>query len=101
MEAAAAGEEALGELLRREGLHAADIERFRTEVVEAATRGFEVGRKKRGLSAEEKEIRMLRKELNRKEKALAEAAALLVLRKKVEAFLEGDEEGDTDKKSEK
>ncbi len=101
MEATAAGQEGLGVLLRREGLHEADIERFRKEVLEAAAKGFEAGRRKRGLSPEEKQIRALRKELNRKEKALAEAAALLVLRGKVQAFLAGEEEGDTDGKSEK
>jgi hypothetical protein len=101
MDAAAAGESGLGELLRREGLHEADIERFREEVLEAAAKGFEASRRKRGLSDEEKEIRALRKELNRKEKALAEAAALLVLRGKVQAFLAGEEEGDMDEKSEK
>jgi hypothetical protein len=41
-----------------------------------------------------KQIRTLEKELQRKEKALAEAAALLVLRKKLDAFWE--EEGDED-----
>ena len=101
MEATAAGESGLGAFLRREGLHEADLERFREEVLEAAAKGFEAGRRKRGLSAEEKEIRALRKELNRKEKALAEAAALLVLRGKVQAFLAGEEEGDTDGKNEK
>ena len=99
MDATAAGEAGLGALLRREGLHEADLERLREEVLEAAAKGFEAGRRKRGLSAEEKENRALRKELNRKEKALAEAAALLVLRGKVEAFFAGDEEGDTDGKS--
>jgi transposase-like protein len=39
---------------------------------------------------DKKRIRQLEKELNRKEKALAEAAALLVLRKKLNAFY-GDE----------
>ena len=39
------------------------------------------------------EIKALKKELQRKEKALAEAAALLVLRKKWEAFCSEDEEG--------
>lgn len=101
MEATAAGEQGLGQLLRREGLHEADIERFRQEVLEAADKGFQAGRRRRGLSPEEKEIRALRKELKRKEKALAEAAALLVLRGKVQAFLAGEEEGDTNGSSEK
>jgi hypothetical protein len=102
-EASAAGEAGLGELLRREGLHEADLERFREEVLEAAAKGFEAGRHKRGLSPEQKELRTVKKELARKEKALAEAAALLVLRGKVQAFLaeQEDEEGDTDGNNEK
>ena len=42
---------------------------------------------------DQREIKALKKELQRKEKALAEAAALLVLRKKWEAFCSEDEEG--------
>ena len=94
MEAAALDERALGAFLRREGLHEADLERFREEVQQAATEGLRPKRK-RGLSPEQKRIRKLEKELARKEKALAEAAALLVLRKKAEAFFLGEEEGDT------
>ena len=101
MEAAAAGEAGLGELLRREGLHEADLESFRKEVLEAAAEGLEARRPKRGLSPEQKRMRMLEKELRRKEKALAEAAALLVLRGKVQAFLAAEEEGDTDEESER
>ena len=42
---------------------------------------------------EKKRIKQLERELKRKEKALAEAAALLVLRKKLEALWgEGEEE---------
>ena len=37
------------------------------------------------------EVKLLKKELNRKEKALAEAAALLVLQKKFNAFWEEKE----------
>lgn len=101
-EAAGVGEEGLGALLRREGLHEADLERFREEVLEAAAAGFESGRKKRGPSPEQKRIRKLERELTRKEKALAEAAALLVLRKKAEAFFfPSEEEGDdTDESNE-
>lgn len=43
--------------------------------------------------ADRKRIKQLEKELQRKEKALAEAAALLVLRKKLRA-LYGEEDGD-------
>jgi len=46
------------------------------------------------LSAQDqRKIKALKKELQRKEKALAKAAALLVLRKKWEAFCSEDEEG--------
>ena len=102
-EAAAAGDEGLGALLRREGLHEADLTRIREEVDEAALEGLRAkGRtRKRGLSPEQKRMRRLEKELARKEKALAEAAALLVLRGKVQAFLAADEEGDTDEESER
>jgi transposase len=100
-EAAQLDEGALGEFLRREGVHESELEQLRAEVDEAALRGLEANRPKRGLSAEQKKIRQLEKELKRKEKALAEAAALLVLRGKVQAFLSEDEEGATDESNEK
>lgn len=97
MEAAAINESELGAFLRREGLHEADLAALREEVDKAAIEGLRPKKKRRGLSPEQKELRALRKELNRKEKALAEAAALLVLRGKVQAFLAmDDEEGNTD-----
>ncbi len=99
MEAAAAGEAGLGELLRREGLHEADVERFRQEVQQAAVEGLR-GRGKTHESPEDKRVKELEKELRRKEKALAEAAALLVLRKKIQA-LWGEEGDDTDGENEK
>jgi transposase len=91
----------LGAFLRREGLHQAELERLVEEVEQAARQGLQARQVKRGATAEEKELRALRKELRRKEKALAETAALLVLQKKVNAFLEEQEEGDTDGKSDK
>ncbi len=42
---------------------------------------------------DQREIKQLKQELRRKEKALAEAAALLMLRKKWEAFCSEDAEG--------
>lgn len=99
-EAAAIDEADLGAFLRREGLHQADLDRFWEEVEKAATEALTKVRR-RGVSPEQKELRRLRKELDRKEKALAETAALLVLRGKVQAFLSAEEEGDTDWSSEK
>lgn len=99
-EAAALDDAALGAFLRREGLHQADLDRFWQEVEQAATEGL-ASKRRRGPTPEQKELKRLRKELDRKEKALAEAAALLVLRGKVQAFLSAEEEGDTDGSSEK
>jgi len=95
-EAAALGDESLGELLRREGLHEADLRRFREELL-SGPRGSTV--KSRKASPETKRIKELERELRRKERALAETAALLVLRKKAEAFFSEEEEGDTSEKS--
>lgn len=91
-EAATTPDSELGALLRREGLHEATLKEWRTAALEGlsperATRAKE----KRG--SEQKRVRELERELRRKEKALAEAAALLVLQKKVQA-LWGDEEDD-------
>ncbi len=48
------------------------------------------GSRKTPRSGSKREIKALKKELQRKEKALAEAAALLVLRKKWEAYSYGE-----------
>ena len=48
-----------------------------------------------------KRIRQLERELARKEKALAEAATLLILKKKVETLYGEDEDDDTNGESEK
>jgi len=84
------GEE-LGEFLRREGVHLAELEQWR-ELAQQALQG----QPKRVPPS--KELRKLKAELARKEKALAEAAALLVLKKKV-AEIWGDEDDDTDETS--
>jgi transposase len=50
--------------------------------------------KSKGAAGQAKKIRDLEKELRRKDKALAETAALLVLKKKVQQIW-GDEDDDT------
>ena len=86
---------ALGALLRREGLHEAQLTAWRA-AAEAAlaepTRGRAVP------SADAKRIQELERELRRKDHALAETAALLVLKKKLEAIW-GDADGSTDPRS--
>jgi transposase len=79
----------LTEFLRREGVLQAEYEPWR----------LALGEDGRASLATMKRIRTLERELARKEKALAEAAALLVLKKKLQA-LEEDEDADTDEEHE-
>jgi len=79
-EAAKLRDEDLGAFLRREGLHMAQLEEWRALVISALSSPAKS--KSRKSSPESKKIRALEKELNRKEKALAEVAALLALQKK-------------------
>ena len=74
------------------------LTRFRQEALEGLRAQSE--KKPRGGSADDKRVKQLEKELRRKEKALAEAAAILVLRKKVQA-LWGEEGEDTTEDSDK
>jgi transposase len=89
-------EEELGEFLRREGLHAAQLEEWRSDILVAL--GAAPQRKE---APEAKRLQELEREVARKDKALAEVTALLVLRKKLEAlFGTSPAEGDsTDEKN--
>ena len=80
----------LGAFLRKEGVHLAQLE----EWAEAMYSSLTAPKKPRTASAETKRIKKLEKELRRKDKALAEAAALLILQKKVREIW-GDEDDDT------
>lgn len=80
----------LGAFLRKEGLHKAQLDEW-----SAAARASLSARKgTRKVSAESKRILELERELRRKDKALAETAALLVLKKKAQAIW-GDEDDAT------
>jgi len=83
MESAGMSDEERGVFLRREGLHQAQLDEWRQQVEEAA---IEAMRPPRTNAREARRIRELERELRRKDKALAEAAALLVLSKKAEAL---------------
>jgi len=92
--------EDLGALLRREGVHDAELEAWRAAVKTAAVAALNgaTPHAAPARSAERKRIHELERELRRKDKALAEAAALLVLEKKLQA-LWGDGDDDTDTRS--
>jgi transposase-like protein len=104
IESASLSEAELGGYLRRRGLHRATLEAWRQEALQGlagakkpawAPSSKEDRKRIRGL---EKDLARHQRELARKDKALAEAAALLVLKKKVES-LWADEEDDTDPRS--
>ena len=82
-EARGLSESALGALLRREGLHEAQLIAWRAAAEAALT---DPARGRPVPSAETKRIQALERELRRKDAALAETAALLVLKKKAEAW---------------
>ena len=75
-------EEERGKFLRGKGLHEAHVARWKKEVLEGLKLKPFAGGKK---DPQRKRIAALEKELRRKEAALAEVAALLVLKKKADA----------------
>ena len=92
LESASLNEVELGEYCRRKGLYPQQIAAWRQSCQQAnATTAAKVDRTE--LKAQSKHIKQLEGELRRKEKALAEAAALLVLQKKVRALWEDPEDG--------
>ena len=93
MAAAALPADELGAFLRGEGVHEAEVEQWRAAILEAGTSVLESGAAKGSArSADGRRIKELERELRRKDKALAETAALLVLQKKVrEIWGDGDD----------
>ena len=103
IEAQGLSEQALGEYLRKNGLHSLQIEEWKTECI--ATLGAANDRPKKNkpgrpkkdpeLVKVELENKMLKRNLRRKDKALAEQTALVILQKKAEILwgsYEDDEE---------
>jgi transposase len=100
LEAARLSEDELGVYLREKGLFEADLAEWR-EQMKAGLERQPPGRPMRAATPDEvRRMRALEREIRRKDKALAEAAALIVLKKKVQA-LWGAEDDDTDPTSEK
>jgi transposase len=90
IETAALNEQELAEYCRKKGFYVEQVTRWR----EAAVAGAETQRplsatERRELQQARKKTHKLEKELRRKEKALAEVAALLVLQKIVQAIWGG------------
>jgi len=81
-------EEERGKYLRGKGLHSVHIKRWKEEII----KGLKSSKPKRN-DPRNKRIKELEKELRRKDKALAETAALLVLKKKAQDLWGDPEDG--------
>jgi hypothetical protein len=92
LEAASLSDEELGAFLRSKGLHEAQLQQWHDQML-AGLEPLTVPRGKK--APETKRVRELEKELRRKDKALAETAALLVLKKKAQEIW-GGEDDDTE-----
>lgn len=87
VETAAMNEAELGEYCRKKGLYPEQVKRWRAACEQANDWERAATDRYRGeIRTSRKHIRELERELERKDKALAETAALLVLRKKAEAI---------------
>jgi transposase-like protein len=92
VETAALNEAELGAYCRQRGLYPEQIQAWRLACEQANDWDRSQQRQlKAAREADQQRVRELERELRRKEKALAEAAALLVLRKKAEAIWGEDE----------
>lgn len=90
IETASLSEVELGEYCRRKGFYPEQIAGWKKSFVQGASASLSKGERDQ-LKEQTATIKQLEKELHRKEKALAEAAALLVLQKKFQALWEEPE----------
>ncbi|NBC25235.1 MAG: helix-turn-helix domain-containing protein [Bacteroidetes bacterium] len=90
LEAASLKEEDRGTWIREKGLHSEHLQLWQQELRETMT--DKNNKDKQSLKDAKKRIKKLEKELNRKDKALAEMAALVTLKKKLHQILEDDQD---------
>ena len=88
VETATLSESEIAEYCRKKGLYPEQLIQWKQGFIQTEHPGD-----KAALKQSQKEIKQLKKELHRKEKALAEAAAILVLRKKLTDYY-GETDGD-------
>jgi transposase-like protein len=87
LEAASLNEAELAEYCRRKGLYVEQIATWRKACLQAnANNAAQAKVQREQTKQDRKQIKKLEQELRRKEKALAEAAALLILQKKAQAI---------------
>ncbi|WP_126298233.1 IS3 family transposase [Shimwellia blattae] len=88
VETATLSETEIAEYCRKKGLYPEQLIQWKQGFIQTGNPGD-----KAALKQSQKEVKQLKKELVRKEKALAEAAAILVLRKKLRDLLRGNGRG--------
>jgi transposase-like protein len=88
--------EQLSELLRREGAHGAQLAEWRRAIESALSDTGERRLSSAEAKATQKRVKELERELRRKEKALAEGAAMLFLEKKLQAMGWDDRHADVE-----
>ena len=95
IETATLTEVELSEYCREKGLYPEQVKTWKQDFLDGVSK-LPAKKKNDAKQAlkDKKRVRQLEKELRRKEKALAETAALLVLRKKLNAFYEDEIEDD-------
>ncbi len=91
LETAGLNEVELSEYCRRKGLYPDQISAWK-DACQQANAGVSIKVDRARLTAQTKKIKKLESELRRKDRALAEAAALLILQKKVQAIWAEDED---------
>ena len=93
MKSTALADDEMGAFLRREGLHETQLEEWRSKAMEGAEGALKAPHGKRSeQTPERRKILDLERELRRKNDALAEAGALLLLKKRFQEML-GDKDG--------
>ncbi|MCX4028833.1 hypothetical protein H0A36_27415 [Endozoicomonas sp. SM1973] len=89
IETAALSQPELAAYCRKKGLYVEQVDQWKREFIQPEQPSQKL---KKSLQVEKQRCQQLEKELKRKEKALAEAAALLVLQKKAQSIWGQDEE---------
>ena len=90
LESASISPENLGSWLREHGIHEEHLRLWKAEIRDRLKHNESSS--KRELSEERRRVKQLEKELRKKDKALAEVTALMVLKKKLEGILFESEE---------
>lgn len=88
LESQTIGNDKIGEWLRKKGIHSDHLIKWKKEIENAMNKNSQEKIENKKLR---EEIQILKKELERKDKALAEAAVLLTLKKKYHYLWEGEE----------